>query len=79
MNREVQVRISEGVGVGFPRATRLSAGLPKRQRGAPLDRSISWKQLPSLAASLKAIQSKTSRLSGSRKQPNVKIHATSAQ
>ena len=34
MSRETHVRFSEGVGVGFPRATRLSASLRNRQRGA---------------------------------------------
>jgi hypothetical protein len=54
-----------------------AAGMIEAAKG--FRRLKAWKQLPSLAASLKAIQSKTSRLSGSRKQPNVKIHATCAQ
>ena len=33
MSRETHVRFSEGVGVGFPRATRLSASLRNRRRG----------------------------------------------
>ena len=41
MSCETHVRFSEGVGVGFPRATRLSASLPKRQRSAQFDRSLS--------------------------------------
>lgn len=41
MSRETHVRFSEGVGVGFPRATRLSAGVRNRQRSAQLDRLLS--------------------------------------
>jgi hypothetical protein len=41
MSRETHVRFSEGVGVGFPRATRLSASLRNRLRGAKLDWSVS--------------------------------------
>jgi hypothetical protein len=41
MTRECHVRFSEGVGVGFPSATRLSASLRSRRRGAKLDWSIS--------------------------------------
>ena len=41
MSRETHVRFSEGVGVGFPRATRLSASLRNRRRGATFDRPIS--------------------------------------
>ena len=41
MSREAHVRFSEGVGVRFPRATRLSASLRQRQRGSRFDRPIS--------------------------------------
>ena len=41
MSREAHVRFSEGVGVRFPRATRLSAGLRQRRRGPRFDRPLS--------------------------------------
>ena len=41
MSRETHVRFSEGVGVGFPRATRLPARLRQRVRGASIDLQIS--------------------------------------
>ena len=41
MTRECHVRFSEGVGVGFPRATRLLARLRERRRSATFDRQIS--------------------------------------
>ena len=40
MSREAHVRFWEGVGVRFPRATRLSAGLRQRQRGSRFDRPL---------------------------------------
>jgi hypothetical protein len=41
MSRETHVRFSEGVGVGFPRATRLSARLRNRRRGTTFDWPVS--------------------------------------
>jgi hypothetical protein len=41
MSREAHVRFWEGVGVRFPCATRLSAGLRKYQRSTKLDRPLS--------------------------------------
>jgi hypothetical protein len=41
MSREAHVRFWEGVGVRFPRATRLSARLRQRRRGARLAEPIS--------------------------------------
>ena len=40
MSREAHVRFWEGVGVRFPRATRLSARLRQRQRGPRFDRPL---------------------------------------
>jgi hypothetical protein len=41
MSREAHVRFSEGVGVRFPRATRLPEGLRRRAGGARLHRKVS--------------------------------------
>ena len=41
MSREAHVRFSEGVGVGFPRATRLSPRLRQRVRGASVNCQVS--------------------------------------
>jgi len=40
MSREAHVRFWEGVGVRFPRATRLSEGLRHSPRGPRLDRLL---------------------------------------